>query len=264
MPSTGSSLEALWIQLTGRRQIIVGVIYRPPSGPVAPAIDDMHGQFTHVISRGKPVYILGDSNFDLTQPAKAGVREYNTLLGDLTLHQLITTPTRPGPKPSLIDHLITNQPDLVSNSRVVTCNISDHDVIAATVAGVKERHQPRTVTVRSTRHLNHDALCLDLLLADWAQVYQSDTTSAKWDAWRDTWNPRIDNHMPVREIKAKHQSPPWLYDDDVRAAMEARDAARVDKELTPCEETELEFRDKRNDVKTAQHRACSNYFFRIL
>ena len=42
--------------------------------------------------------------------------------------------------------------------------------------------------------------------------------------------------------------------------MEARDAARLDKERTPCAETEREFRISRNAVKTAQHRACSDYF----
>ena len=260
VPSAGSALESLWIQLTGRRQIIVGAIYRPPSGPVAPVIDDMHDQFAYVISKLKPVYIFGDTNFDITQPAKTGVKEYLRLLSDLSLHQLIKSPTRPGPNPSLIDHLITNRPDLTSDSDVVTSNISDHDLIISSVAGVRTSHQPRTVTVRSTRHLSQDALCLDLLLADWTPVYRTDTTSDKWDAWRSAWDPLIDRHMPKRQIRIRHQPQPWLHDDDVRAAMEARDAARLDKERTPCEETEREFRISRNAVKTAQHRACSQYF----
>ena len=203
---------------------------------------------------------FGDTNFDITQPAKTGVREYIRLLNDLSLDQLITSPTRPGPNPSLIDHLITNRPDLTSDSRVVTSNISDHDLIISSVAAVKSRHQPRTATVRSTRHLSQDALCLDLLLADWTPVYRADTTSDKWDAWRSAWDPLIDRHMPKRRIRTRHQPQPWLYDDGVRAAMEARDAARLDKERTPCAETEREFRISRNAVKTAQHRACSDYF----
>ena len=176
---------------------------------------------------------------------------------------MIKSPTHPGPNPSLIGHLITNRPDLTSDSDVVASNISDHDLITASVAGVKSRHQPRTVTVRSTRHLSQDALCLDLLLADWAPVYQADTTSDKWDAWRSAWDPLIDRHMPKRQIRIRHQPQPWLHDDGVRAAMEARDAARLDKERTPCEETERDFRISRNSVKTAQHRACSQYFLSL-
>ena len=197
VPSTASALETLWIQLNGRLQVVVGVIYRPPSVPVAPVIDDLNCQFTHIISKRKPVYILGDTTFDTSRPAKVGVREYSRLLDDLSLHQLITSPTRPGPNPSLIDHLITNRPDLTSDPRVVKANISDHDLIAASVAGLIRRHPPRTVTVRSTRHLNQDALRLDLLLADWDTVYQTDGVSAKWDAWRSVWDPLIDRHMPL-------------------------------------------------------------------
>ena len=260
VPSAGSPLESLWIQLTGRRQIIVGVVYRPPSGPVAPVIDDLHDQLTFVISKRKPVFILGDTNFDITQPSKAGVKEYSRLLSDLSLHQLITSPTRPGPNPSLLDHLITNRSDLTSDPRVVASNFSDHDLIIAIVAGVRTRQQPRTVTVRSTRQLSQDALCLDLLMADWTPVYRAVSTENKWEAWRSAWDPQIDRHMPLRRIKVKHQPQPWLHDESVTAAREARDTARRDKKLTPCDETEHEFRARRNDVKVAQHRACSNYF----
>ena len=42
--------------------------------------------------------------------------------------------------------------------------------------------------------------------------------------------------------------------------MEARDRAREDKERTPCNETDREYRLCRNAVKSAQHRACSKYF----
>ena len=198
-----------------------------PSGPVAPVIDDLHCQFTHIISKKRPVYILGDANFDTSCPAKAGVREYSRLLDDLSHNQLITSPPRPGPNPSLVDQFITNRPDLTSDPRVVKANISDHDLIAVSVAGVIRRHPPRTVTVRSTRRLNQDALRLDMLLADWDPVYHADGTSAKWDAWRSVWDPLIDQLMPLRQVQLKHQSQPWLYNKGVKAAMEARSLARL-------------------------------------
>ena len=241
VPSGDSQLESLWAQLTGRRSVIVGAIYRPPSGPTAPIIADMHDQFVYVISKDMPVYILGDTNFDTNQTSKAGVGEYSRLLSDLSLHQLITSPTRPGPTASLIDHLITHRPDLTSDLRVVAANISDHDLIAASVAGVKRRQQPITITARSTRRLDQDALRLDLLLNDWDAVYRADTTEAKWDAWKTVWSPVIDRHMPLRQLKLRHQSQPWLFDENVRAARDARDQARLDRERTPCEATEQEY-----------------------
>ena len=112
VPSGSSTLEALWLQIASRSSIVAGMVYRPPSGPTAPAIDCLHQQLTHVLSLDRPIYLLGDVNFDVLHPAKQGVSSYLQHLSDLSLRQPITEPTRPGPAESLIDHLITNRPDL--------------------------------------------------------------------------------------------------------------------------------------------------------
>ena len=206
------------------------------------------------------MFVLGDTNFDVMQPSKPGVRAYKELMDSLSLSQLITAPTRPGVTSTLIDHIITSHPDLAAAADVTPCNISDHDLITVSISGVKARRQPTTVTVRSTRNLSQDALCLDLLVADWSAVYGATSATDKWSAWRAVWDPIIDRHMPLKEVRLRHKSQPWMYDADVKEAMEARDRAREDKERTPCEETEQEFRHCRNAVKTTQHHACSEYF----
>ena len=70
VPAGNSTLEALWIQITSRSTIVVGVAYRPPSGPTAPAIDCLHQQLTHVLARARPMYLLGDVNIDVSQRTK--------------------------------------------------------------------------------------------------------------------------------------------------------------------------------------------------
>ena len=261
-PSAGTALESLWLQLNCRRPFIIGAIYRPPRGATGPATDDLHYQLTCILSRGKPCYVLGDTNFDVLRPKKAGVTSYLRLLNELSLSQLITSPTHPGSHPSLIDHIITNQPDLTSNACVRPCDISDHDLIMTTVTAAKIRQRPKEITIRSTRKLNRDALCLDLLLSDWSQIEAAGSTTDNWNAWLSVWDQIIDRHTPLHKVKLKHQSYPWLEDDDVRAAMEARDKARADKERNPCEETMKEFRLRRNAVKNVLNRACSSYFLK--
>ncbi|KAF0304473.1 hypothetical protein FJT64_023700 [Amphibalanus amphitrite] len=182
--------------LNGRRALIVGAIYRPPSAAAVPDIDALRDQLTYVLAKDKPVYALGDTNFDVLRPTKAGVASYVQLLNDLSLSQLITTPTRPGSNATLIDHIITNSPELTTDAEVTPVNISDHDLVTASVRGIKPHQQRRVITVRSTRQLNQDALCLDLLLADWSPVYQAASTTAKWAAWKAVWDPIIDQHMP--------------------------------------------------------------------
>ena len=260
VPAATSALESLWLRLILKSPIIVGAVYRPPSSPTTPAIDDLHNQLTSVLGLNLPMYLLGDTNFDVSRPEKQGVTPYLQQLDDLSLTQLITEPTHPGLNASLIDHFITSKRELTTNARVVPCNISDHDLITAIVSVNKTRHEVNTITVRSTRRVNTDALCLDLLQADWSPIYATHSTSDKWSRFLEVWGPIIDAHMPMRVIKLRHRPYPWLQDDDVREAMAARDQARMDRQRTPCDATEAEFRVRRNAVKMVLNRACSSYF----
>ena len=260
VPTADSTLEALWLQITGRSTIVVCALYRPPSGPPTPAIEDLHHQLTHVLAHDRPTYVLGDVNFDVLQPSKPGVSSYIQHISDLSLHQLVTMPTHPGPTPSLIDHLITNRPDLTAGTQVTSCDISDHDLITALVSNVKHRHRPETITVRSTRHLDHNALCLSFLLEDWSEFDEADSITDKWNSFLAVWDRVINIHMPMKTIKLKNRPHPWLEDDEVREAMDARDRARADRDHTPCEETAKEYRDCRNAVKMALNRACTSYY----
>ena len=260
VPAPQSALEALWLQVTGRSSIIIGTVYRPPSCPAAAALDDLHRQLTAILARGRPTFMLGDTNFDLLRPTKPGVTPYIQLLNDLALSQLVNEPTRPGECPSLLDPLVSNRTDLVSDVMVTACDISDHDLVTAHVADFKLPFVPVTAMVRSTRRVDQDALRLELLLADWSRVHEADSISGKWSGFLDIWRPIIDRHMPLRSVRLRHRSYPWLEDEAVQQAMAARDVARMDRDHTPCEETQREFRVRRNAVKVALNTASATYF----
>ena len=95
VPTATSALETLWVSLSCTTVAAIGVVYRPPSAAVAAVLDDLHLQLAHVIGTGKPVFVLGDTNFDLLRPQKSEVQRYSQTLQDLGLKQLVTGPTRP-------------------------------------------------------------------------------------------------------------------------------------------------------------------------
>ena len=257
VPSAGSSLECLWVTVCMGRSFTVGVAYRPPNGPIAPALDDLEHQLVHILETGKNLYLLGDLNFDQLSPTKPGVQQYTQLLQDLRLKQLIDLPTRSG---SLLDHIIIKMSDVATSAQVIRCSLSDHDLIIADVPVTRCRRRPSTVTVRSTHRLNIDALCYDLLTADWGAIYEATAVSDKWSAWLSVWSPHIDHHMPLVKIKSRHRPCPWLNDERVRDTMRARDEARAEWDRNPCSETREKYRECRNITKRAQYGARAMYF----
>ena len=133
---------------------------------------------------GKPVYALGDVNFDLLRPTEPDVRKYVQALDDLGLHQLVRTATR-SESGTLIDHLIVKNATDVKSVTVVPCSWSDHYLVLAETCIRRERRRRPCVTIMSTRSLVPDALCLDLLvlLADWTAIADVEGSQSKWRAW---------------------------------------------------------------------------------
>ncbi|KAF0289765.1 hypothetical protein FJT64_012020 [Amphibalanus amphitrite] len=142
-----------------------------------------------------------------------------------------------------------------------TGHCSDHHMVAARLSAAREKRRVREVTIRSTRSLVPDALRLDLLLADWSGMREAVGVEEKWSAWRDVWSPVIDRHMPLITIRPRHPPCPWLTDnDDVRALMRARDLARQECESDPSPETRDAYRVSREQARSAQARARSDFF----
>ena len=111
-------------------------------------------------------------------------------------------------------------------------NSSDHDLVTADVIVTLRRHRPTEITVRSMRNLDQNALCLDLLLADWSKLHD-DTTGADalWQSFLETWRPVIKKHVSLVIVKVRHPPCPWLEKDpDVRARMRECDLARADRD----------------------------------
>ncbi|KAF0302515.1 hypothetical protein FJT64_025404 [Amphibalanus amphitrite] len=125
---------------------------------------------------------------------------------------------------------------------------------------VKMQRAPEIITVRSTRRVDEDALCLSLLQADWSELDAAQSITDKWDRFLAVWDPIMNHYMPLKTIKLKHRPSPWMEDEAVKEAMAARDLARADRDCTPCEETREEYRVRRNAVKMAINRACSSFY----
>ncbi|KAF0303464.1 hypothetical protein FJT64_024549 [Amphibalanus amphitrite] len=185
---------------SGAAAFVLGAIYRPPSGAISPVLEDLREQLLWVLGTGKPLYVLGDTNFDLLNDVSSDIQRYRQTLNDLSLKQLVAGQTRPESE-ALLDHVIVRSSDCTTTASVKPCTWSDHDLIVAKASVGRERRHPVEVTIRSTRNLVPDALRLELLLTDWSEVYQSVAVGDKWAAWRAAWSPVLDRHMPLTKIR---------------------------------------------------------------
>ena len=131
--------ESVFVEIVrggGRRNDVVGVVYRPPGGDMG-GFNEKMAQVV-VKLRGVNGYILGDFNADLI---KVGTHAPTSeFLGGLTsrgFYPLVSLPTRiTDTTATLIDNIFTNNVDCQIASGLVTVRVSDHLPVYAFIGGV--------------------------------------------------------------------------------------------------------------------------------
>ena len=124
------------------QSITVGIFYRPPNQNTF--LDIIQNDFHKLNTTKNEVYILGDLNINLStnnkQPSSPLLKQYKDFLCTYGLKQLVKSPTRiTCTSSSIIDHVITNSNEKVSECGVIDIGISDHEMIFCTRKLVRNR-----------------------------------------------------------------------------------------------------------------------------
>ena len=104
------------------------------------------------------------------------------------LSQLIDEQTRTTSDTStIIDHIVTNKPTSVSESGVIHCGISDHDVTFAIrrVRLPKIKYQPKIIRVRKYNKFDNEVFQNDLKNMNFDQITNiTDDPNEMWELWK--------------------------------------------------------------------------------
>ena len=158
------------------KPILIGILYRPP---------DSNGflkKLNVAITKtenfdNQEVFILGDLNIDLTNSKKSnsnGIKRCKEFCSLRGLVQLIQEPTRITEKSeTLLDHVISNSAQKVSQHGVLKLGVSDHQMIYCT------RKSPKTksfghkyVKIRSMKHYSRELFLKKLRLIKFPKYFE--------------------------------------------------------------------------------------------
>ena len=125
-------IESISIQLEIKyvKPIILSTLYHPPDSLVE-LFKPIESLLMSIDQENKECIIVGDFNCDLLKPDKNNQKHIRRIYRSYGFKQLINKPTRTTTSDSktLIDHISTNRPECVSDSGVIACGISDHDIV---------------------------------------------------------------------------------------------------------------------------------------
>ena len=140
------------------------------------------------------------------------------------MEQIITRPTQVADQTAtLIDHIVTNSPDKVSQSNVIGLGLSNHDLIYRTRrTSLPNSHKHNVVFVRSLERYSPEKF-LEILRDIVAPNYPIYTCVN--DVYSDfiyRFVEAINSRAPSRKITVKANSKP-LFDNHIISAIQRRD-----------------------------------------
>ena len=123
-----TDIESVFVELTANDdiEIIVGVVYRPPSGCIT-SFNNYLDKILSLLPSKKHVYIMGDFNINLFKDCKATSLFEESILSNSFFSTIsIATHCKPNCKKICIDNILTNRPELILSSNVIRSDISHH------------------------------------------------------------------------------------------------------------------------------------------
>ena len=121
-------IEALFIKINnGTSSIIVGTVYRPPSGNQKKFLESMANILSNLDKKEENIIIMGDFNINLFIDNKQrSAFEEAILCNGFTPTISVGTHAKPNSKISCIDNILVNKADNVRTSGVIETHISHH------------------------------------------------------------------------------------------------------------------------------------------
>lgn len=204
-------LEAIWceILLPKTKPIVVGCCYRPPKqSNFLELLEENILKFSY----DAEIIILGDMNICLHKKIGHMYKKYVNILKMYGMEQMISEVTRETRTSiAILDHILCSKTEKISQHGVMPLGISDHYMTYCTRKVVKECiNNHNSIKIRSMKKYTAQAFNEKLESENWSYVYEAKTIDEAWNKFRDILIKVIDKVAPLKEIRIKQRTEPWI------------------------------------------------------
>lgn len=212
--------EQIWcnIKFDSRRTLLLGCIYHSPDSS-----QQNFDELTDMVKKASSmkhdaIIIVGDFNMRSIDwqnwfGKSKNDEEFIELVQDMFLSQLVDKPTRfrHGQKPSLLDLILTNKEELISNLEYHSpLGKSDHVTLCFEVAISADLNLPTTKRLMVNK-ANFEAIAQVFARTDWDTILQDTNATAAWEIFVQIYKQAIQEHVPMKEIRPRRNKHPlWM------------------------------------------------------
>ena len=204
---------------------------------------------------------LGDLNYDILTPDKC--HTLKNIMDTCSLKNLVKEPTcfTKSSRPSLIDVILTNSPNLLCNTINFDCGLSDcHTMVATTFKENSISNKRHKITFRRYKNFQEADFIRDLNQAPFhISALFDDANDCYW-AYEILLMDIVDEHAPRKQKYPKNDPPPFMNSDLRKAIYKKKMLHNKYHKFRNSTNWEL-YRKQRNYVTKLRKQSIKLYFF---
>ena len=233
------------------KPILVGILYRPPSSSGFLKKLDLAISKTENFDN-QEVFILGDLNIDLmsSRGSKSnGIKRYKEFCSLHGLRQLIQEATHiTETSETLLDHIISNSTQKVSQHGVLNLGLSDHQMIYCTRKSTRAKnYDHKYIKIRSMKNYSRELFLNKHKLLKFPSYSEFIDINAAYSHFLQLISSVIDEIAPMKEIRVRGNTQEWM-DEEVLEGIRIRNKLLSKFKRTKTHTDHVNFRKARNNV----------------
>ena len=214
--SDANSTESLFIEVIKPqgKNIIVGVVYRPPDQNFNTFVDDFSIIAEKISRENKLCYIMGDFNVNfMNYQCHSKTGEFVDNIFSNMLYPRITRPTRiTAHTATLIDNILSNNFDCRVLNGLFFSDISDHlPVFSITFENYNNKTKNETITFRDRSPKNIEKFKESLANISWSTIEESSDPAYAYTTFLATYTSIYNKCFPKKTSKKNYKVyKPWI------------------------------------------------------
>ena len=227
--------QQLWarIQHIKLKFFLPCVVYRPPDCEINCFKEHMTSSIVEALLYDKTIIIMGDLNCDLLSD-KSDTRVLKELCTTLNLSHIISKPNRlTNGSVSLLDVILTTNPQQVISTAVLESTISNDFTVAATITLKAPIPKPFQIRSRSYKFYDPKAFNDDLAKMSWNALENAADINIRLEQFNKAFLAVLDSHAPVKLMSFKHRASPFI-SPEIKDQMKVRETYLRNARRTRC------------------------------
>ncbi len=240
------------IFLPKTKPLLIGILYRPPDQ--SGFSQNLSNSITNTENfENQEVYVLGDLNINPLYKEKSlpnGIKADQEFCALHNLTQIINNPTRITENTStLLDHILTNSTEKISQFGVLDIGLSDHQIIFCTRKTKKMKTNTKTfIKIRSLKNYTKEIFLEKLSKINFPDYSNFTDVDEAYTNFLDKVTNIIDELAPFKEICVRNNSEEWV-DEEVFEGIRVRDKLYKKFKNSRLHSDHVKFKNARNRLQ---------------